>query len=87
MSRTIFFNNQWVCDASGNWTEMSAATFTNDDTGRKELRMDFHGGVTNNQLFLQNCGFFDHYTQPGTAFKRQPGGKKPVIHLAQLPKP
>ncbi len=86
VTRKVFFNNQWVCDASGNWTEMSSAKFTNDDTGRKELRMDFHGGVENNQFFLQNCGFFNHFTNPNSAFKRKPGGQKPVIDFAQLPK-
>ncbi len=86
VTRKVFFNNQWVCDASGNWTEMSSAKFTNDDTGRKKLRMDFHGGVENNWFFLQNCGFFNHFTNPDSAFKRIPGGKKPLIDFAQLPK-
>jgi Domain of unknown function (DUF3472)/Domain of unknown function (DUF5077) len=86
ITRKVFFNNQWVCDTSGNWTEMSTATFTNDDTGRKELRMDFNGGVENNQFFLQNCGFFNHFTYPDSPFKRKPSGKKPVIDFTQLPK-
>lgn len=85
VARKVFFNNQWVCDASGNWSEMSTATFTNDDTGRKKLRMDFHGGVENNRFFLQNCGFFNHFTNPDSSFKRKTGGKKPVIDFAQLP--
>lgn len=86
ITRKVFFNNQWVCDASGNWTEMTAAKFTNDNTGRKKLRMDFQGGVENGQFFLRNCGFFDDYINPDATFKRTPGSKKPVINFAQLPK-
>ena len=86
ITRKVLFNNQWVCDDSGNWSEMTEARFTNDDTGRKKLRMDFNGGVENNQFFLRNCGFFNNFTDPDSMFKRTPGGKKPVINFAQLPK-
>jgi len=86
ITRKVLFNNQWVCDDSGNWSEMTEARFTNDDTGRKKLRMDFNGGVENNQFFLRNCGFFNKFTDPNSMFKRTPGGKKPVINFAQLPK-
>ncbi|AEE52249.1 DUF3472 domain-containing protein [Haliscomenobacter hydrossis] len=86
LTRKVFYNNQWVCDAQGNWSEMTEARFTNDDTGRKKLRMDFNGGVENKQFFLRNCGFFNNFTDPNSMFKRTPGGKKPVINFAQLPK-
>lgn len=86
VTRKVLFNNQWVCDDSGNWSEMTEARFTNDDTGRKKLRMDFNGGVENNQFFLRNCGFFNNFTDPNSMFKRTPGGKKPVINFTQLPK-
>ena len=86
ITRKVLFNNQWVCDDSGNWSEMTEARFTNDDTGRKKLRMDFNGGVENKQFFLRNCGFFNNFTNPDSMFKRTPGGKKPVINFAQLPK-
>lgn len=86
IARKVLFNNQWVCDDSGNWSEMTEARFTNDNTGRKKLRMDFNGGVENNQFFLRNCGFFNNFTDPNSMFKRNAGGKTPVIDFAQLPK-
>lgn len=86
IARKVLFNNQWICDDSGNYSEMTEAQFTNDDTGRKKLRMDFNGGVENNHFFFRNCGFFNNFTDPNSMFKRSPGGKKPVINFAQLPK-
>ena len=84
--RKGFYNNQWVCDTEGVWTELTKAKFTNDATARKKARMDFTGGVENNQFFLSNCGFFAHYTQLYTQFERQPTGKKPIIDFKSLPK-
>jgi hypothetical protein len=48
--------------------------------------MDFQGGVENDQFFLRNCGFFTNFTNPDSVFKRNPGGKKPVIDFGRLPK-
>lgn len=86
ITRQVFYNNQWVCDAQGNWTEMTTARFTNDNTGRKKLRMDFQGGVQNNQFFLRNCGFFKDWVDPDARFSRNPGGKQPMIDFNRLPK-
>lgn len=99
LNRKGFYNNQWVCETSegkfvtasgawqeGIWTELTTAKFTNDATGRKKARMDFKGGVENNQFFLSNCGFFSDYTLPNTFFERKPMGEKPVIDFNALPK-
>ena len=86
VNRKGFYTNQWVCDKQGEWTELTVAKFTNDATGRKKARMDFMGGVENNQFFLSNCGFFSHFTVPNTSFERQPMGKKPIINFTELPK-
>ena len=86
LNRKGFYNNQWVCDTEGVWTELTTAKFTNDATGRKKARMDFKGGVENNQFFLSNCGFFSDYTLPNTFFERKAMGKKPVVDFSDLPK-
>ena len=99
LNRKGFYNNQWVCETSegkfvtasgawqeGIWTELTTAKFKNDATGRKKARMDFKGGVENNQFFLSNCGFFSDYTLPNTFFERKPMGEKPVIDFNALPK-
>ena len=86
LNRKGFYNNQWVCDTEGVWAELTVAKFTNDATGRKKARMDFKGGVENNQFFLSNCGFFSDYTLPNTFFERKPTGQKPVVDFNALPK-
>jgi hypothetical protein len=60
--------------------------FTNDATARKKARMDFMGGVENNQCFLSNCGFFSQFSVLNTTFDRQAMGKKPIIDFKKLPK-
>ncbi len=91
--RKGFYNNQWVFDTDlsrnpreGEWTELTKAKFTNDATARKKARMDFMGGVENNQFFLINCGFFPHFTLLNAIFERQATGKKPFIYFNKLPK-
>ena len=91
--RKGFYNNQWVCDTDpsrnpreGVWSELTKAKFTNDATARKKARMDFTGGVENNQFYLSNCGFFSHFTPLNTFFERQATGKKPFIDFKKLPK-
>lgn len=85
-TRTVSFNNQWICDANGNWTELGKARFTTDETGSKGYRMDYAGGERNGSFYLKNCGFFNNYTTPGTIFERKLSGKAPVIDFKKLPK-
>ncbi len=86
LNRKGFYNNQFVYNTEGVWSELTTAKFTNDATGRKKARMDFKGGVENNQFFLSNCGFFSQYTLPNTFFERKPMGEKPVVDFNVLPK-
>lgn len=72
INRKGFYNNQWACDTEGVWTELTTARFTNDATARKKARMDFMGGVENNQFVLNNCGFFSNYTPLNSVFERKP---------------
>lgn len=85
ITRKVLFNNQWVCDTTGKWTELNKARFTADNTAAKGYRMDYGGGLGSGGFYLQNCGFFDHYTVRNTYFERPLTGKKPVIDLNKLP--
>ncbi|WP_316832357.1 DUF3472 domain-containing protein [Pedobacter aquatilis] len=84
-TRSVFFNNQWMCDDKGNWTALDTARFTTDNTGNKGYRMDFAGGEKNNAFYLKNCGFFNLYTIPKTTFVRKLTGNKPEIDFRKLP--
>ncbi|MNS40030.1 hypothetical protein D3C72_723320 [compost metagenome] len=85
LSRKVLFNNQWICDEKGNWTEINTARFTNDNTGAKEYRMDFAGGSEEGSFYLKNGGFFNNYTIPKTNFTRPIANKKPEINFNNLP--
>jgi hypothetical protein len=85
LSRKVLFNNQWICDEKGNWTEINTARFTNDNTGAKEYRMDFSGGTESDSFYLKNGGFFNNYTTPKTNFTRPMTNKKPEINFNNLP--
>ncbi len=85
LNRKGFYNNQWACDTEGVWSELTTAKFTNDATARKKARMDFKGGVENNQFVLSNGGFFSDYTLLNTVFERKATGKKPMIDFEKLP--
>jgi hypothetical protein len=88
LTREVFFDNQWVCDQKGNWTEINKAQFMSQDIGQVGNtgdRMDFSGGVKNQSFFLKHCGFFDSDTPKTTVFKRPLANKKPIIDFAKLP--
>lgn len=84
-TRKVYFGNQWVCDSAGQWTAISKARFTYDNTAAKGYRMDYAGGVENGFFYLQNDGFFNHYTPYGSLFERVPALKAPSIDFAVLP--
>jgi hypothetical protein len=83
--RKVLFNNQWICDTKGNWTELNKASFTTDNTGRVNYRKDYAGGTVNGAFYLRNCGFFDDFTVPRTVFTRKSTNQKPHIDLSKLP--
>ncbi|QOG01844.1 DUF3472 domain-containing protein [Flavobacterium sp. MDT1-60] len=85
LSRRVLFNNQWICDEKGNWSEINSARFTTDNTGAKEYRMDFAGGLEKNSFYLKDGGFFNNYTTPKTTFTRPLNNKKPEIDFTKLP--
>ena len=85
ITRKVLFNNQWICDATGKWIELNKARFTGDNTAVKGYRMDYAGGLSGNAFYLQNCGFFNHYTPRNIFFERPMGGKMPDLDLKKLP--
>lgn len=85
LSRKVLFNNQWVCDEKGIWSEINSVRFTTDNTGAKEYRMDFSGGIDKDSFYLKNGGFFNNYTTPKTTFTRPLNNRKPEINFETLP--
>lgn len=85
LSRRVLFNNQWICDEKGVWTEINSARFTTDNTGAKGYRMDFAGGIENDSFYLKDGGFFNNFTTPKTIFTRPLNNKKPEINFDTLP--
>lgn len=85
LSRKVLFGNQWICDDKGVWSEINSVRFTTDNTGAKEYRMDFSGGLEDNFFYLKNGGFFNDFTLPKTTYTRPLTNKKPQINFDTLP--
>ncbi|TAN15080.1 MAG: DUF3472 domain-containing protein [Chitinophagaceae bacterium] len=85
VKRMAYYGNQWICTDKGQWVELNKALFTTDNTGNKGYRMDYAGGVKEGRFYLQNCGFFNHYTLNRTVLVRQSTGVKPDIDFTDLP--
>ncbi|MDB5135628.1 MAG: hypothetical protein JWP37_2231 [Mucilaginibacter sp.] len=83
--RKVLFNNQWICTTDGKWIELNKARFTADNTGAKGYRMDYAGGLSGGNFYLQNCGFFSHYTPRNIYFERPLAAKQPQVDLSKLP--
>lgn len=79
ITRRVEFSNQWACSKEGVWSELTEAMFTYDATARAGARMDYRGGVTGDNFFLQNCGFFNESTPFKSMYTRQPKGVKPNL--------
>lgn len=85
LERKGTWGNQWVRDANGKWTEVTAFKMGVDATGKNKQRMDFGGGVENGRFFLRNGGFFNTYVEAGTPFTRPAGGQLPQVDIESLP--
>ena len=83
--RKVLFNNQWVRDKNGKWTELNKAKFTADNTARQGYRLDYAGGVKEGSFYLRNCGFFNDRTPINTLFERPLTNRQPEIDLEGLP--
>ena len=85
LTRMAYYTNQWVCNASGQWTELKKAKFTADATARKEARLDYAGGAEEAKFYLKNCGFFSDNTTIDSSFSRTGTSQKPDIDFTTLP--
>lgn len=85
-TRRVLFGNQWIYSTSNEWLPLHKAVFTYDNTAAKRYRLDYAGGVELRQFFLQNCGFFNSYTNYKTEFERSGGNEQvPDINFSKLP--
>lgn len=83
-TRGVAFKNQWAVLRDGSMVEITEATFTCDNTGRKGVRADMFGAVRDGGFYLQNCGFINDKTEYRTKFNRPAGGSAPVIDFDAL---
>jgi hypothetical protein len=82
--RKAFYTNQWIRCHNGVWVELDKAQFSADDIGRRGYRLDFAGGEEEGQFFLQNGGFFNHFTELRREFWRPKLSKAPDIDFDAL---
>jgi hypothetical protein len=83
LRRKALYGNQWIRTESGEWIELTTASFSHDTTGKAD-RFDRFMGVENGQFFLSNGGFIPGFTKSGERFTRPATAKAPVIGLPQL---
>ncbi len=85
VEQSVMFPSQWMRDKDGKWHEVLSGRFTCDNTGRRDMRRDYSGGVNEQGYFyLRNIGYIDEMTPYGVQFTRQPSGTAPDIDLAAL---
>jgi hypothetical protein len=74
--RKALYGNQWIRTSSGQWKELTTASFSHDPTGRED-RFDRFMGVEKGEFFLSHGGFVDGFTTYGEKFNRDPVGQPP----------
>lgn len=80
LARRVFFRNQWVCDTTGNWVELTQARFTGDDIARVQYRHDRDGGFDGTQFYLRNGGFSNYASKLNSMHERPVSGQKPTFN-------
>ena len=83
--RQATYQNQWVCDSSGAWSELTEAKFTGDDIAKRGYRKDYEGGEKSGHFYLQNGGFFNGIALLNQSFTRAAANKIPIIDFNKLP--
>ncbi len=77
LRRKALYGNQWIRTDTGEWIELTTATFSHDDTGKSD-RLDRFMGVENGQFFLSHGGFVEGFTKFGEKFTRPALGQPPA---------
>jgi len=80
LRRKALYGNQWIRTDSGEWLELTTASFSHDGTGKTD-RLDRFMGVENGQFFLSHGGFVPGFTKSGESFTRTAVGLPPKIVL------
>ena len=75
--RKALYGNQWIQTDTGQWLELTTATFSHDPTGKAD-RLDRFMGVENGQFFLSHGGFISGFTKFGEKFTRPAKGVAPL---------
>lgn len=83
IERRGLYGNQWIYH-NGTWIELTEATFTADNTARKENRLDYSGGNENGGFYLKNCGFSNDQVAINSVFQRNAVGVAPDIDFSSL---
>ena len=85
LTRSVEFGNQWALDTNGTWHQITTGTFTYDATANAGVRLDYQGGILdNNHFYLKNGGFFNTNTEYKSTFERKATGKQPEIDFESL---
>ena len=82
--RKGLYKNQWLYSDLEQWHPVTEATFTYDETARKEARRDYQGGVEKGVFYMKNTGFFSDSTAYNSVFNVSPG-TQPSIDFTTLP--
>jgi len=77
LQRKALYGNQWIMTSTNEWIEITATSFSHDDTGVAD-RLDRFMGVENDQFFLSNGGYIPGTMPFGKKFQRTPMGLLPV---------
>ncbi len=84
--RRVLFSNQWTRDKDGGWHELTTGTLSCDETGAKNIRLDFGGGLSEDgkSFELKNGGFFNGGLPKDRTFVRKAGHRHPDIDFGEL---
>lgn len=59
LTRKAYYGNFWFKEnGSDVWRSVKSALFTNDETGRRGIRVDYEGGVEGSRFYLKMGGYF-----------------------------
>lgn len=86
ITRMANYQNQWVKTVGGDWQAINKATFTYDNTAKKEYRLDYSGAENQGSFILRNCGFFNEHTPLKTVFTHTVKSNAPDIDFDALNK-
>ena len=80
LRRKASYGNQWIRTDTGEWLELTTASFSHDGTGKAD-RLDRFMGLEDGQFFLSHGGFVPGATKSGESLTRPATGLPPKIVL------